>query len=279
MRWGSWGANLSTLEMQKCIETALSLNFSTFDHADIYGDYCTEKDFGRAISELDLQREHYQLISKCGIKLINRERNQPIKSYDLSKEYILKSVDQSLKNLRTEYLDVLLLHRPSPLMNYEELAGAFQVLRSSGKVRDFGVSNFSVQQFEDFYSYFPFLITNQIEISLNNTERFFDGSLDLLKRKGCKPTAWSVLGDYFINPDSKQNQNIKKEIGVLTEKYNCKENQILIAFLRKHPSGIIPIVGTSKKETITQLHDGLKVELSTEDWFKLLEASRGKEVD
>ena len=209
----------------------------------------------------------------------SEKKNYPVKSYDFSKNYILNQVDESLRNLKTDYLDVLLLHRPSPLMNPEEIAAAFGILKSSGKVLNFGVSNFSTSQFDLISKYFPYLITNQVEISVNETKSFSDGTLDQMMMKKLQPMAWSVMGNYFSNPNSEQNLRIKKMINELILKYNIEENQLLLAFLLKHPAKIIPVIGTSKVETIQKFKQSLSVDLEQEDWFKILEASLGKEVD
>lgn len=279
MRWGIWGTDFSVSETQKMIEICLEENFHTFDHADIYGDYTTEELFGKAFSGMKIPRENIQLISKCGIKMDSEKKNYAVKSYDYSKNYILNQVDESLQNLRTDYLDLLLLHRPSPLMNAEEIAAVFGILRSSGKVLNFGVSNFSVSQFDLISKYFPYLTTNQIEISVNETKSFTNGTLDQMMMKNLRPMAWSVMGNYFSNPDSEQNLRIKKILKELCLKYNAGENQLLIAFLRKHPSKILPVVGTSKTENIRKFKESINITLKTEDWFRILEASRGKEVD
>lgn len=279
MRWGIWGANLSERDVQQLIDTSLEENLYTFDHADIYGGYTTEKLFGNAVSEMNLNRESYQLISKCGIEYPGGEKPYKIKSYNYSMKYILKCVDESLQNLKTDYLDLLLLHRPSPLMNPEEIAAAFGVLRSNGKVRDFGISNFTPSQFELIHQYFPFLVTNQIEISLNETKAFYDGTLEQMIMKKLRPMAYSVMGNYFSEPDSEQNQRIRPVLKSLCEKYSADENQILLAFLLKHPSGIQPVIGTSKPENIRTLKKSLHLNLDREDWFRLLEASRGKRVE
>lgn len=277
MRWGIWGANHSEEEVQQLVETSLEEGFNTFDHADIYGGYTTEKLFGDAISSMNLPRESYQLISKCGIEYPGGVKPYEIKSYNYSKDYILKCVDESLRNLKTDYLDVLLLHRPSPLMNPEEIAAAFGILRSNGKVRDFGVSNFTTSQFDLIHQYFPFLITNQVEISLNETKSFYDGTLDQMMMHRLKPMAYSVLGNYFTT-ESEQNTRIKEVLNSLCEKYNGEENQILISFLLKHPAGIVPVIGTSKAENIKKFKKSLEIDLEREDWFRLLEASTGKRV-
>lgn len=278
MRWGIWGANLSEKEVADFIGFSVSEGFTTFDHADIYGDYTTESLFGNAFSLLDIPRENVQLISKCGI-VLPQEINGRLKSYNYSKKYILQQVDKSLANLKTDYLDLFLLHRPSPLMDPEAIAAAFSLLRSAGKVVNFGVSNFSMAQFDLIADFWPALSTNQIEISVNQTQSFVDGTLDQMLRKKIKPMAWSVMGNYFQNPETPQNLRLKKIINELTAVYEAEENQILIAFLLKHPSGIIPVVGTSKKETIKKIKKSLTLNLTLEDWFRILEASNGKEVD
>lgn len=278
MRWGIWGANLSEKEVADFIGFSVSEGFTTFDHADIYGDYTTESLFGNAFSLLDIPRENVQLISKCGI-VLPQKSNGRLKSYNYSKKYILQQVDKSLANLKTDYLDLFLLHRPSPLMDPEAIAAAFSLLRSAGKVVNFGVSNFSMAQFDLIADFWPALSTNQIEISVNQTQSFVDGTLDQMLRKKIKPMAWSVMGDYFQNPETPQNLRLKKIINELTAVYEAEENQILIAFLLKHPSGIIPVVGTSKKETIKKIKKSLTLNLTVEDWFRILEASNGKEVD
>ena len=277
MRWGIWGANHSESGVQKLIETSLEEDLYTFDHADIYGGYTTEELFGNAFSEMKINREKIQLITKCGICMPSEKKNFPLKYYNYSKEYILNQVDESLKNLKTDYIDLLLLHRPSPLMNPEEIAAAFGVLRSSGKVRDFGVSNFTTSQFDLISKYFPQLVTNQVEVSLTETKAFYDGTIDQMMLKRLQPMAWSVMGTYF-SEDSERTARIKSILEVLTKKYNAEEAQLLLAFLLKHPSKIIPIIGTSKVESIKSLKKSLQINLEIEDWFSLLEASLGHDV-
>lgn len=277
MRWGIWGANHSVKEIQKLIDVCVEENITTFDHADIYGGHTTEELFGNAWKDMDLKRENLQFISKCGIVMNSDKKPSALKYYNYNKDYILNCVDESLSNLKTDYLDTLLLHRPSPLMNPEVIAEAFTVLKDVGKVREFGVSNFSVSQFELINQYIP-LVTNQIEISVNEISSFEDGILDQLMSKGLRPTAWSVMGSYFSD-QSDENIRIKKVIVELCDKYNAEENQILLAFILKHPSKIIPVIGTSKAETIRTLSKTLQIDVDLEDWFRILESIKGKEVD
>lgn len=271
MRWGIWGSNLTKNQTSQLIETCLEEGFTTFDHADIYGDYTTEALFGSALENLKLDRTQIQLISKCGIVLKNKNN---IKYYNYDFDYIIKSVEQSLKNLRTDYLDLLLLHRPSPLLNPEIVAEAFQKLNNDGKVKSFGVSNFSTSQFE-ILNQFVKLETNQIEISATETKAFFDGSLDQMMSKNICPQAWSVMGNYF----SDENKNLTEIIKNLAEKHNMEEDLILLSFILKHPSKILPIVGTTNIKRIKNYKKAFDIKLNTEDWFKILEASRGKEVE
>lgn len=278
MRWGSWGVNFGTKETAELIESSLQENLYTFDHADIYGGYTTEELFGKAFSSTKIPREKIQLISKCGIQLPSETKNFGVKSYNYSKEYIIQQVEASLRNLQTEYLDVLLLHRPSPLMNPEEIAAAFGILRESGKVLDFGVSNFNAVQFEVISKVYPFLVTNQVEISVNETKAFYDGTLDQMMLKKLRPMAWSSLGNYFGNPLSEQNLRISAVLATLCEKYDAEENQLLLAFLLKHPSKILPVIGTTKMHTVKKLKKSLEINLNDEDWFSILEASTGHPV-
>lgn len=277
MRWGVWGANHSVSEVQKLIETSLEEGFYTYDQADIYGGHTTEELFGNAFSEMGIDREKIQLISKCGICYPSEKKNYPLKYYNLSKDYIIASVEESLRNLKTDYLDVLLIHRPSPLMDPQEVAAAFGLLRTAGKVKDFGVSNFTPSQFNLLADCFPALITNQVEVSLTETKTFYDGTLDQLMRLKLKPMAYSVLGNYFTE-DSERTARIASVFRDLCPKYNATEAQLLLAFLYKHPAGILPIIGTSKKENINSMKKAITLDLLLEDWFLLLEASLGRRV-
>lgn len=276
MRWGIWGANFSVSETQKYIAHSFDLGLTSFDCADIYGDYTTEELVGTALKNLALDREKVQIISKCGIQKPGENRDFTVKSYNYTAKHIIESVKKSLKNLQTDYLDLLLLHRPSPLMNPLEICETFQKLKNDGRVREFGVSNFTVSQFNLIDQYFP-LSTNQLEFSLTHTGAFYDGSLDQLMLKKLRPMAWSPLGDYF-SEKNKNHVQIKSILKVLCEKYECEESAILIAFLLKHPSKILPVLGTTKVNNLKNILKALEISLEIEDWFKLLEAAKGHPV-
>ena len=276
MRWGIWGANHSISKVQNLIETSLNNDFSTFDHADIYGGYTTEKLFGDAWKEMKIPREQIQLISKCGIEYPGGTKNFEIKTYNYSKEYIIQCVDESRQNLQTDYLDLLLLHRPSPLMNAAEIAFAFKELLQSGKVRNFGVSNFTTSQFDLIDEYFP-LITNQVEISINHRNALFDGTLDQMMLNHLRPMAWSPLGNFF-SEKSEENKRIESILNELKEKYAATPAQLLLAWLLKHPAGIIPVIGTSDADRIKSTKQALTLNLERVDWFKMLIAAQGHKI-
>lgn len=281
MKWGIWGHNYAPADMLHLIQESLELGVSTFDHADIYGHYTTEETFGMAIKYRPSLRQQIQLVTKCGINLISPNRPQhKIKSYNTSKKHIISSAEQSLLNLHTDYLDLLLIHRPSPLMHPDEIAEAFTHLKESGKVLHFGVSNFTPAQFEMLHSRFP-IITNQIQASVLYLYPFLDGTLDQQMKYGYAPMAWSPLagGRVFRELDDPQVQRVRMVANALGKKYgDLSIDQILIAWLLKHPSNVLPVLGTGKMERVKTSLEAATIKLSREDWFKLWEASVGQEV-
>jgi len=276
MTWGSWGKQLSKKEMAALMHHCISNNITTFDHADIYGAYTTEADFGKAFVESDINREDIQLISKCGIQFVCEKRDNKVGHYNYSKEHIIWSVEESLRNLNTEYLDLLLLHRPSPLMVAEEIAETITILKKDGKIRDFGVSNFTPAQMEMIGLRID-IDVNQVEFSLTQHSAMHDGTLDYMTTAGIKPMAWSPLGSVF-REDNEQTRRIHKQLGELMDKYNATEDQLLLAWILKHPSGIHPVIGTTNKERLKHAVEAAKIDLELEDWFLILVASQGHKV-
>ncbi len=281
MKWGVWGANLSTQDISTLIQQCIDAGVTTFDHADIYGHNTTEGAFGKALQLQPSLRQKMQIVTKCGIKLVNENRPQhKIKSYDTSKQHILWSAENSLKELQTDYIDLFLIHRPSPLMNPYEIAEAFSELKASGKVLHFGVSNFNITQFEALNRCFP-LVTNQIEASVLHLQPFLDGTLDQCLQHQITPMAWSPLGGGTVFSDVRKGQSsrVRTIANALALKYEATGlDQILLAFLLKHPSNILPVLGTSKIHRIERAVAALQIELTREEWFELWEASMGEEV-
>jgi len=279
-KWGNWGAKLSIDEIGNLISCSLDQGISSFDHADIYGDYLEEERFGQALSQSSIPRDQIEIISKCGIKLPTENRpSHSLHHYDTSKEHILLSVENSLRALRTDYLDLLLIHRPSPLMSLETIAGAFEKLKQEGKVRSFGVSNFTSAQF-DALQEFTELSTNQIEASLVRLDPFLDGTILQGQKNKFHPMAWSPLGSGRLmkKPETEQEIRIYSEAEKLSDKYSCDLAQLYLAFLLKHPAGILPILGTSKQERIITASKAIEIKLTQEDWFRLWIASTGEAV-
>ncbi|OBX26353.1 aldo/keto reductase [Gelidibacter algens] len=276
MTWGRWGKQLSTNEMVGLMQFCTEQGITTFDHADIYGAYTTEAEFGKAFTKSRIKRENIQLISKCGIQYLSENRNNTVKHYDYSKDYIIWSVETSLKHLQTEYLDLLLLHRPSPLMQPDEISEAIETLKHQGKIRSFGVSNFTPSQI-DLISKNSAVEVNQIEFSLTQHTAMHDGSLDHMLLNGTTPMAWSPLGTVFKN-DDEQHRRIHKQLDELKEKYNATEDQLVLAWILKHPAKIHPVVGTTTKKRLENAVKAVAIDLELEDWFLILVACQGHKV-
>lgn len=276
MTWGEWGRKFSTTESAQLIRDCVSLGLTTFDHADIYGGYTTEALFGRGFRESGISRDRVIHISKCGIQYPCLARPLDVKHYDYSKKHLIASAEKSLENLQTDYLDVLLLHRPSPLLQVEEVAQAFTELKQKGKVKAFGLSNFTPSQIALIQSTVP-IEWNQVECSLSQSSALFDGTLDYHQTHGLGTMAWSPLGNYF-DPSTPKNDKLYDLMKILMEKYNTTEDQLLLAWLLQHPAHIHPVVGTTRIERLKVAKDAIHLTLELQDWFLLLEAYNGKAV-
>lgn len=276
MNWGVWDKNLSTAEMESTIAICVENKITTFDHADIYGSYTTEAAFGKAFASSKINRESLQFISKCGIQLVSENRPTKLKHYDYSKEYIIWSVENSLKNLQTDYLDVLLLHRPSPLMQADEIAEAVTKLKSEGKIIDFGVSNFTASQTELIRQKTE-ISYNQIQFSATNFEPMLDGSFDYMQINNIQPLSWNPLGTVF-REDNEQTRRLKKILASLVSKYHFGADTILLAWILHHPAQVIPVAGTVNVARIQLLMKATQLELEKEDWFAIWTESSGNNV-
>lgn len=279
MRWGKWGANFTTYDYRQMIDQCLSIGVNSFDHADIYGDYTTEEEFGEALKEDKTLRPQMKLITKCGIQMVTENRPEhSIKSYNTSKKHIIRSAEQSLKNFGTDYLDVLLIHRPDPLLHPEDVAEAIQTLQIQGKVRSFGVSNFLPHQVNMLKKWVP-IAYNQIEVSIICTAPFTNGILDNCIENDIVPMAWAPLGGGLLTDDLHPHfRSISHAAHLLSEKYAMGLNEMLIAWLNTHPAGILPVIGTTKAERLEQAKKAASIKLTREDWFFLMKAATGEDV-
>lgn len=272
---GAWRWHTVSPEtVERLIHVSLDEGITTFDHADIYGDHTCEEVFGRVLKSNTSLRSQMQLVSKCGIKFPSvRRPNTWVKHYDTSEEHILWSVENSLNMLATDHLDLLLIHRPDPLLNPHELAEVFVKLKAAGKVLHFGVSNFTPSQYQMLQRHLPMpLVTNQIEVSLSRVEPLFNGDLDLMLEVGASAMAWSPLGGGKLTFDD-------RDWFGKASKYNATYSQLALAWLLRHPSNMFPIIGTTKPERIQESAKATELKIDKQDWFEMLKwAMGGKEV-
>jgi predicted oxidoreductase len=280
-------AQLSGNDAERLIKTALDEGIDIFEHADIYGNGKAEEVFANAIGMNSNIREKIFIQTKCGI------RNG---YYDFSKEHILSSVKGSLKRLKTDYVDVLLLHRPDTLMEQEEVADAFDSLETGGKVKHFGVSNFNPMQFELLSKYVnQRLIINQLQLSITNTGMIdsginvntkFDGAIDrdgsvleYCRLKDITIQAWSpFLFGFFegVFLDNEKFPELNKKINDLAEIKGVPNTSIVIAWILRHPAKIQPIVGTTNFERLKDICKASHITLTRQEWYDIYKAAGNK---
>ena len=278
MRWGVWGENFTTSQYEQKINQCLEIGLDIFDHADIYGHYTTEADFGKALKGNTSLRSQIKIITKCGINMLTPNRPQhAIKSYDTSAAHITKSVEQSLQNFHTDYIDTLLIHRPDILIDVEEVGATITALKKAGKIKSFGVSNFTTSQVALLQKYIP-VEHHQVEISVTNLNAFENGILDQCQLEKIEAQSWSPMGNGLFTENTEQHTRILAQADSLSKGYECSINQILLAFIYAHPSQIVPVIGTTKFERISEAKKAMEIELKREDFYKLWTASTGKEV-
>lgn len=280
MNLASWGLNPQ--QRLAWVEQCLELGITTFDHADIYGGYTCEGLFGEALALKPSLRPHLQLVSKCGIKLISPNRpGHWVHSYDTSFEHIVWSAENSLKQLQTDYLDLLLIHRPSPLMDIDQVAKAFDHLHQSGKVRFFGVSNFAPSQLSLLASAVSQpLVTNQVELSVINMNTLHDGTIDQCYERRIRPMIWSpVGGGWWMKGETEQSRRLLSVLGQLGHELGGKPiDQVALAWLLAHPAGLLPVLGTGKVERLKLAVEAEQIALTQDQWFAIWQASAGHEV-
>ena len=267
---------------------AYEAGYTLFDTADIYCRGVCEEMLGIALRENREMRSRILIATKCGIRFPGEPTKSAPHRYDFSAEHIRSSCDGSLQRLGIETIDLYQLHRTDMLMNPQEIAAAFDKLKAAGKVRYFGVSNMTPSQLLALQAHCPMpLIVNQVEIHLGRLDCFFDGTLDQCLEKWITPLAWSPLGNGWLatgkspkETDEKreERQKMLDDLDKIADELGLSRTVLAIAWLMKHPSGIIPIIGTSNPEHIREAVAADDVELSREDWYRVLRIGRGKRL-
>jgi len=277
--WRMTEWNMSVDQRIAFIERCLDIGVTTFDHANIYGDYGVETLFGEALRAAPSLRSRIELVSKCGIKLISQKHPlHAIQHYDTTGEHIIASSEESLRRLHTDYLDLLLIHRPDPLMDFDEIAEAFTRLKDAGKVRHFGVSNFTRHQFESLNRRVP-LATNQVEFSPLATTPMFDETFDGLQDLHIAPMVWSPLGGgRLFDPDDLQANALRETIQDVAARMERPFASVVFAWIMGLPSRPVPLTGSGRIEAIADAVQGATFTLERNDWFRILRAARGHEV-
>lgn len=274
-----WGQ--SPQETLSWIKSCLDIGITTFDHADIYGMYTNEARFGEALKLEPLLRQKIEIVSKCGVCLVsdNRPENR-INHYNTTPAHIITSVENSLRNLNTDHLDLLLLHRPDPLMNADATAEALTKLVHEGKINHIGVSNFTPSQVDLLQSRLDLpLVTNQVECSLHHIDPIFDGTFDQAQMNRTSPMLWSPFsGGALFTRDDEQSHRIRSAIEPMQQKYSASLSQIALAWLMALPCNPQPVTGTGKIDRIREAADTFRIKLERQDWFTLLVASQGHPV-
>jgi len=276
-RMGEWGMNVE--QRVRWIEQCLDLGVTSFDHADIYGGYTVEALFGEALAAQPSLRSRMQLVTKCGIKLVSERRpGHAIKSYDTSRAHVLASVDESLRAMHTDHIDLLLVHRPDALMAPDELANTFEGLRAAGKVLHFGVSNHAPSQLALLNNRIG-LATNQIELSPVHLNALADGTLDQCLDLGIRPMIWSPLaGGRLFKAGDETAQRVRAVLEALGRQHHVSVATMAYAWILRHPSRPVPITGSQRLEALQEAVAALSLPLAAEDWYRVLEASLGRTV-
>lgn len=273
-RWANESAT-DIKKMEQTVNLCLSLGINTFDHADIYGNYLCEETFGKIIKQQSFKREDIVIFSKCGVILpVAGKEDSSTGYYDTSSTHIIKSVENSLKNLHTDYLDVFFLDHLDPLSNLEETAITLDRLRSSGKIRNVGIANFSVFQHQLLASYLKApVVTNRVELNLLNTTALNNGQVDYSKQRYMRILAAAPLADgrIEIGADA-QAVKTREELEKIAAKYNANIESIAVAWLIK--LGALPLIGTLKEQRIRNIVNAFDINLSQQDWYRLYNTTK-----
>jgi len=276
--WRLMDWNMSAQQLVSFIEEHLDLGVTTVDHADIYGGYQCEAAFGEALKRSPALRQRMEIVTKCGIATTAKAEHA-LGHYITDRDHIISSAEQSLTNLATDYLDLLLIHRPDPLMDADDVAEAFLALHQSGKVRHFGVSNFTPAQFALLQSRLPFtLASNQVEISPVHQPLLLDGTLDQLQQLRIRPMAWSCLGGGRLFNDEAF-QPLRDELAQVAQELNAETiEQVVYAWILRLPSQPLPIIGSGKIERVRSALAAEQLAMTRQQWFRIRKAALGYDV-
>lgn len=279
--YGMWrvadDADTSVKHIEAKIQACLDQGITTFDQADIYGDYTAEAIMGAALKANPSLRSKMEIVTKCDIIApCGRYANAAVKYYDTSRAHIEASVDNSLSDMGIDHIDLLLIHRPDPLMDQHETGATLDDLVSSGKVRSVGVSNFKSWDWKLLQSGMKNqLVTNQIEVSLAEISPFSNGDIAFHQMQGQPLMAWSPLGGGSLMT---ANGPIQDRLDIIAKDQGVDRAAVAVAFLLAHPSRIMPVMGTNSLDRIGKISDALNVKLDREAWFGLYEAALGAEI-
>ena len=267
----------SVMHVEAKIQSCLEQGITTFDQADIYGGYTAEAVLGGALKANPSLRDQMEIVTKCDIVApAGRYSDAKVKHYDTSRAHIEKSVDHSLQDMGIDHIDLLLIHRPDPLMDHHETGAALDDIVASGKVRNIGVSNFRPWDWELLQSAMKNkLVTNQIEISLGEISPFTNGDLSFHQRQDDAVMAWSPLGGGSLMTGTGATADVMDAIAA---EFGVDRAAVAVAFLLAHPAKILPVMGTNNLDRIGKISDALKVKLDRESWYRLYEAALGNEV-
>jgi predicted oxidoreductase len=287
---GTWNPSEVTPESRaagrRAIIAAYEAGYSLFDNADIYCGGEAERIFGEALKEVTGMRERVIVLTKGGIRPAGTPRPESPQRYDFSSEHLTWACEQSLRRLQVETIDIYMLHRPDYLADPEEIAKAFAHLKAAGKVRHFGISNFRTSLVTALQVACPMpLIAHQVEISLANLGAFTDGTLDQCLIENITPQAWSPLAAGLVGEGATRllpsqraynPETFQPAIDAVAKAHGTSRAAVALAWLLKHPAGIQPIVGSVRPERIREAAKADALELSREDWYRLLLAARGE---
>lgn len=273
---------------RRALIAAYEAGYTLFDNADIYCRGVAEQIMGRVLKEVRGMRQQVLIVTKCGIRVAGDPQPESPKRYDFSGEHIVSACERSLKRLGIETIDLYMLHRPDYLAAPHEVAGAFAQLQDAGRVRYFGISNFRPTLVTALQAACPMpLIAHQVEISLAKLDCFTDGTLDQCLEQSITPLAWSPLAGGLLGDGAKrllpaqqayQTTAIKKVLDEIAGARGLSRTAVALAWLLRHPSGIVPIVGSTDPDRIRDATHAAQVELTREEWYRLLQAARGEPV-